>query len=120
MAGRQQGDIGDPGSRQAIELVVKMVDRLEASIDRLQTTVREDFASQGELELVKLAVQQLRADVDRRLAEIANRDTQMSDNDRRIARWFIRVAIPMGGLAVVKIAWDAFIGPWLKAGGPKP
>lgn len=118
MPGRQTIDgSGDPGgSQQTIALIVKMIDRLEVSIDRLQTTVREDFASQAELELLKLAFQQLRTDVDRKISDINAASTTMSDSDRKIARWFIRVAIPMGFLALVKFAWDALM-PWLRAGG---
>jgi multidrug resistance efflux pump len=109
------------------EVILKMVDRLETSIDRLQQTVREDFATQGEVEHVKLAVQQIRKDVDAIQAALKDIETArqtkaatLSETDRRLVVWFLWVAIPAGAGTLVKVAWDFVISPWLKGGAPKP
>lgn len=102
-------DNREPGSSQPIDLVVRMIDALERSIERLQLTVREDFASQDELENVKLAVQHLRDEVTRLKAEI-ERDRQankgLTDGERRLVRWFLYVGLPGGALALIRFGWD--------------
>lgn len=112
--------------RTAIQFLVKGIDRLEGSLDRLQQTVREDFASTGDLEIVKAAVTQLRIDLDRRLSEVergrvadqqamqahvderVKRMSARNERDIKIAKWLIRVAIPAGLLAVGTLAWKVF------------
>jgi len=134
----ERASIADIGAvKTAIEFIVKGVDRLEASIVRLESTVREDFATTAELEVVKAAVTELRMELNRRLLESEKDidaklaahavmiDTRLKterskrDTETRIARWLIRVAIPMGALAVLKFGWDIF-QHWAKSGIPKP
>ena len=97
--------------RTAIGFVVQSVERLEESIGKLERTVREDFATTGELELVKVSVQQLREDLNRRLndmlAEIGRRSST-TPLELRIIRWTLYVGVPMGLLALVKFMWDLF------------
>lgn len=138
---RQGDSIVDPQHvaevRTAIQFLVKGIDRLEGSLDRLQQTVREDFASTGDLEVVKAAVTQLRLDLDRRLTELERSQAEKAktletavdqrarslsvrnQRDIKIARWFIYVAIPFGALGLLSLAWEAFKA-WTKAqaGGP--
>lgn len=97
--------------RTAIEFVVKSVDRLEDSVVRLQQTVREDFASIDELDVVKHSLAQLREDVSSRLArleEAAKATAASSTAEVKVSRWLVRVAIPAGALALLKLAWDLY------------
>jgi hypothetical protein len=125
--------------RTAVQFLVRGIERLEGSLDRLQQTVREDFASTGDLEMVKAAVTQLRIDLDRRLTDLerdqrAQHDrmtahvedrvkgvSTRNDRDVRIARWFIYAAIPSGVLALGTLAWEIFKA-WFKTktGGGTP
>jgi hypothetical protein len=127
---RDQQDPSVAEVRTAITFIVKSVDRLEGSITRLEQTVREDFASQSELEHVKTAVAQLREDVTRRLGDIERTTTEAlaqhartvktrGSHETRLARWVLYVGIPSGALALAKIAWDAFYA-YMKSGSAKP
>lgn len=118
---------GKQGREQAIDLLVMMVDRVQDGLDHLQKTVREDFASQGELENVKLAVQHLRGEVERLRADMtkgfdakADATARLSDTERKMVKWFLWVGIPGGALAAARFAWDFILKPILNGGGPKP
>ena len=97
--------------RTAIGFVVQSVERLEESIGKLERTVREDFATTGELELVKVSVQQLREELNRRLNEMLaeiGRRSSTTPLELRIIRWTLYVGVPMGLLALAKLGWDLF------------
>lgn len=104
--------------RTAIGFVVQSVERLEESIGKLERTVREDFSTTGELELVKVSVQQLREELSRRLkemeAEIGKR-SGTPPTELRIIRWTLYVGVPMGLMALLKLAWDV-LGVAIKRG----
>lgn len=100
--------------RVAMDFVVKAVDRLDDSIVRLQQTVREDFATVDELDVVKSAVQQLREDVSilrRRVdavEELPRKEATLSKTEVKIGKYFIWVAIPAGVIALVTLAWEIY------------
>lgn len=94
--------------RTAIGFVVKSVDRLEDSVVRLQQTVREDFASIGELDIVKQSLHALREDVTKRLNALERRAAKEPSTEVRLTRWFLYVGIPAGALGLLSFLWELY------------
>jgi hypothetical protein len=107
--------------RTAMKFVVDSVDRLEDSITRLQQTVREDFATTGDLEIVKASLMHLREDVMRRmllLEDAARAPKAEPGAEVQVSRWLVRVAIPAGGLGLIAFLWELYKAVVLKKVGP--
>ena len=101
--------------KTAIGFVVASVDRLEDSVVRLQQTVREDFASVAEVDIVKQSLHQLREEVTRRLdaLEKSARDAGRPvapepPPEVRLTRWFLFVGIPSGALGLLALLWELY------------
>lgn len=136
------GELPDDATKTAIVFLTRSLDKLDEGLTRLAQTVREDFATVGEIEVLKTAIRSVREELDRAIHDV-RRDIEIriTDNARRIAdlkkekdgelgklkealraelrsvRWFNRVAIPAAVLALLKVAWDAY---WFVMGLKKP
>lgn len=138
------GHEGGDDVQTAIRFVVRSLDDLKESVVRLESTVREDFVSTADMEVVRLQVMHLRDDVQRQVGQIerdmaaaitqAKADMQVKidqhqaataerlksavnrrDTDVRIGRWLVRVGIPLSTVAALKLLWDIF-GAAIKRG----